>query len=213
DPSWIPEAADISSADLTPATCSTEIPPLDPAELGAGIVELLAKRKSVIEEADDEKPGFNPPPNGADSSSSSSSSSGCQQHFLSAKQLLTAEKESFLFLGVLYIFIFIFYIGAWMESSPQDSAASDPGRSCSEPGTPVTETPPSLETLRGGEHLTPARRHSSSGSSSSSKGVQPDRRYQLAAKDSPPLVFIFFIIFFFFSSESGTVIFEQPVDR
>ncbi|KAM7424761.1 hypothetical protein PAMA_000899 [Pampus argenteus] len=60
-----------------------------------------------------------------------------------------------------------------MESSPQD-LASDPGRSSSEPGTPVTETPPSLETLRGGEHLTPARRHSSSGSSSSSKGRAED---------------------------------------
>ncbi|XP_044054144.1 nuclear receptor ROR-alpha A-like isoform X1 [Siniperca chuatsi] len=59
-----------------------------------------------------------------------------------------------------------------MESSPQDPA-SDPGRSCSEPATPVTETPASLETLGGGEPLTPARRPSSSGSSSSgySKGL------------------------------------------
>lgn len=58
-----------------------------------------------------------------------------------------------------------------MDSSPQDSA-SDPGRSGSEPATPLTETPVCLETLRGGEHLTSARRHSSSGSSSSgySKG-------------------------------------------
>ncbi|XP_042340618.1 nuclear receptor ROR-alpha A-like [Plectropomus leopardus] len=54
-----------------------------------------------------------------------------------------------------------------MESSPQDST-SDPGRSGSEPATPLAETPVSLETLRGGEHLTPARRHSSSGYS---KGV------------------------------------------
>uniref|UniRef100_A0A4W6CRM6 Uncharacterized protein n=1 Tax=Lates calcarifer TaxID=8187 RepID=A0A4W6CRM6_LATCA len=61
-----------------------------------------------------------------------------------------------------------------MESSLQDTA-SDPGRSGSEPATPLTETPPSLETPRDGERLTPARRHSSSGSSSSgsshSKGL------------------------------------------
>ncbi|XP_071345956.1 nuclear receptor ROR-alpha A-like isoform X2 [Trachinotus anak] len=53
-----------------------------------------------------------------------------------------------------------------MEPSPQDSA-SDPGRSGSEPATPLTETP---ETQRGGEQLTPARRHSSSGTSSSNSG-------------------------------------------
>lgn len=51
-----------------------------------------------------------------------------------------------------------------MESSPQDSA-SDPGRSGSEPATPVTETPANAETVPGGEHLTPARKSSSSGSS------------------------------------------------
>nr|XP_020458260.1 nuclear receptor ROR-alpha-like isoform X2 [Monopterus albus] len=48
-----------------------------------------------------------------------------------------------------------------MESS------RDPGRSGSEPETPLTETPASLETVRGGERLTPAKRHSSSGSSTS----------------------------------------------
>uniref|UniRef100_A0A8C9Z9A8 Uncharacterized protein n=1 Tax=Sander lucioperca TaxID=283035 RepID=A0A8C9Z9A8_SANLU len=53
-----------------------------------------------------------------------------------------------------------------MESSPQDSA-SDPGSSGSESATLLTETPGRLETLRGEEHPTPARRHSSS---SSSKG-------------------------------------------
>lgn len=55
-----------------------------------------------------------------------------------------------------------------MESSPQDSA-SDPGRSGSEPATPATETPVSLEALSGGEHLTPARRHSSSSGCSKGK--------------------------------------------
>ena len=37
DPGQIPEAADISSADLASVTCGTEIPPLDPAELCAGM--------------------------------------------------------------------------------------------------------------------------------------------------------------------------------
>ncbi|XP_036952393.1 nuclear receptor ROR-alpha A-like isoform X2 [Acanthopagrus latus] len=56
-----------------------------------------------------------------------------------------------------------------METSTQDSV-SDPGRSGSEPAAPVTETPASLESQRGGERLTPARRLSSSGSSSSGSG-------------------------------------------
>ncbi|KAK9542136.1 hypothetical protein VZT92_000024 [Zoarces viviparus] len=51
-----------------------------------------------------------------------------------------------------------------MESSTQDSS-SDPGRSASEPALPRTETPVRLETLRGGEHQTPAGRHGPSGCS------------------------------------------------
>ncbi|KAK1891427.1 putative protein Y92H12BR.3 [Dissostichus eleginoides] len=47
-----------------------------------------------------------------------------------------------------------------MESSPQDSA-SDPGRSGSEPATPLTETTVILELLPGEEHLSPAKKPSS----------------------------------------------------
>lgn len=73
----------------------------------------------------------------------------------------------------LFFFFFCCFFGAWMDS------ASDPGRSGSDP--PVTETPSSLETLRGEEHLTPARRHSSSGSSSSGSGYSKGKSSGLCA--------------------------------
>ncbi|XP_067347482.1 nuclear receptor ROR-alpha A-like isoform X2 [Channa argus] len=59
-----------------------------------------------------------------------------------------------------------------MESSPQDSA-SDAGMSGSEPATPLTQAPASVETVRGGEHLTPARRPSDSGSSKAQIEIIP----------------------------------------
>ncbi|XP_078141591.1 nuclear receptor ROR-alpha A-like [Centroberyx gerrardi] len=62
--------------------------------------------------------------------------------------------------------------------SPQDSE-SEPGRSGSEPATPVTETPANLETLRSGEHQTPARKHSCSGSGSGVSAVKKTHTSQI----------------------------------
>lgn len=85
-------------------------------------------------------------------------------------RLLTGILIGFSFFSFFFLSCFF---GAWMDS------ASDPGRSGSDP--PVTETPSSLETLRGEEHLTPARRHSSSGSSSSGSGYSKGKSSGLCA--------------------------------